>query len=234
MSLLIDSTAAKIQSFRHGILDYYEARGRHRLPWRLTSDPWKLLLAEILLRKTTSAQAAEVFMQLQHYTPQEIVSMDRGELEDVLKPLGLHKVRAAGIKEIAQITVDANLEQFKSEEFLRSLPGVGRYITNSVRCCAFGHPVPALDTNMIRVIQRVFGWKSSRRRPREDSKLWAFAGTLVPCDNAREFNWGVLDFGAAVCTARNPKCEECPLREICSYYDSQVSAQNAFNSVKQL
>ncbi len=219
------STAAKIERFQQGILDYYKNQGRCELPWRLTSDPWKLLLAEILLRKTTSAQAAEVFIHFQHYTPQEIISMDSIQLEEMLKPIGLHKVRAAGIKEIAQAVENTHGKELESDEFLRSLPGVGRYISNSVRCCAFGHCVPALDTNMIRVIQRVFGWKSSRRRPREDGKLWAFAETLVPCDNAREFNWGILDFGAEICTARNPKCEICPLREICDYYNKHSDAE---------
>ena len=212
----------KIKHFQTHILTYWEQHGRKDLPWRLTSDPWKLLLAEIFLRKTTSAQAAEVFKQIQDRTPEEIIRMDDAVLEETLKPLGLHKVRAAGIKEIAQSVIDTGDTQFSSDEYLRSLPGVGRYISNSVRCCAFGYAAPALDTNMIRIIERVFGWKSSRKRPREDGKLWSFAETLVPCDNAREFNWGVLDLGAAVCTARNPKCMECPLRKICNYYHNQV------------
>lgn len=215
-------TAEKIKCFQQGILDYYNNHGRYGLPWRLTSDPWKLLLAEILLRKTTSAQAAEVFHEIQNYAPEAVTQMDSSVLEKVLYPLGLHKIRAAGIKEIARLVIGAGDEQYSSDEYLRSLLGVGRYISNSVRCCAFGHAAPALDTNMIRVIERVFSVKSSRKRPREDSKLWAFAETLVPYDNAREFNWGVLDLGAAVCTARNPKCMECPLREICDYYNNQV------------
>jgi A/G-specific adenine glycosylase len=73
---------------------------------------------------------------------------------------------------------------------------------------------------MIRVIQRVFGWQSERKRPREDRKLWAFAETLVPEGKCREFNWGVLDFGAFICTHRKPKCPECLLNEICDYYQA--------------
>lgn len=218
----MDQLSAKIEQFQTLILRFWEQHGRKSLPWRLTADTWKLLLAEILLRKTTSAQAAEVFHQIQNYTPEAVAQMDSSVLEKILKPLGLHKIRATGIKEIARLVVGAGDEQYSSDEYLRSLPGVGRYISNSVRCCAFGHAAPALDTNMIRVIERVFSVKSSRRRPREDSKLWVFAETLVPYDNAREFNWGVLDLGAAVCTARNPRCKECPLREICDYYNNQV------------
>jgi len=226
----VDSGAAvniseKIKLFQAGILRYWDKYGRKTLPWRITSDHWKLLMAEILLRKTTSSQAAVVFEQLQNHSPSEIANMSLDRLEEILKPVGLYKVRAAGLKDIAQTAANADIEQFKSDSFLRSMPGVGRYISNSVRCCAFGTPVPALDTNMIRVVQRVFGWTSSRKRLREDGKLWSFTETLVPYDNAREFNWGILDFGAAVCTARKPKCPVCPLQEICDYYNNQTQAQ---------
>ena len=145
-------------------------------------------------------------------------------LEALLQPIGLYKVRAVGLKAVAERLIDAPLEVLQSDEFLRSLPGVGRYISNSVRCCAFDDAAPALDTNMIRVVQRVFGWTSQRKRAREDSALWDFADTLVPIENAREFNWAVLDFGAAICTARQPKCSDCPLNDICSYYQQRQTA----------
>jgi A/G-specific adenine glycosylase len=226
----MDSGAAvdiseKIKLFQAGILLDWHDHGRKALPWRTTADPWKLLMAEILLRKTTSSQASLVFEQLQNYSPSDIANMSLDMLENILKPIGLYKVRAEGLKDIAQTVANTDIEQFKSDMFLRSMPGVGRYISNSVRCCAFGVPVPALDTNMIRVVQRVFGWKSSRKRLREDSKLWSFTETLVPSYNAREFNWGILDFGAAVCTARKPKCPICPLQEICDYYKNQTQTQ---------
>jgi A/G-specific adenine glycosylase len=101
---------------------------------------------------------------------------------------------------------------------LRKLPGIGRYISNLVRCCAFGVSAPAMDTNLIRVMSRVFGWVSSCKRPREDRLLWQRAETLVPEKDARDFNWGMLDFASAICTHRNPKCENCLINEICSYY----------------
>jgi A/G-specific adenine glycosylase len=211
----------KIVKFQKMMLIYGEAHGRSDLPWRLTRDPWKLLLAEILLRKTTSRQAVEVYMHIQELTPSDIVRMPLAELEHLLQPIGLGRVRAAGLKDAAARLVDVPVERYRDDDFLRSLPGVGRYISNSVRCCAFDEPVPALDTNMIRIIQRVFGWVSKRSRPREDRELWAFAGTIVPITRAREFNWATLDFGAAVCTASYPKCGNCLLNDICTYFQRQ-------------
>jgi A/G-specific adenine glycosylase len=225
-----EKQSEKIQLFQKAMVDYFASQGRHDLPWRLTSDPWKLLMAELLLRKTTSVQAAAVFEVLKYRTPHDILEMDLGYLENVLKPIGLFKVRAAGLKTAAKEYESVAPENLLLDTFWRSLPGVGRYISNMVRCSAFGHAAPALDTNMIRVVQRVFGWMSSRKRPREDSKLWAFAETLVPGDNCREFNWGILDFGAVVCTARKPKCSECPISAICDFYSGQISNQLELNS----
>lgn len=218
----MDST--KIHVFQQSIVQYWKQYGRHDLPWRHTSDPWKLLVAEVLLRKTTSSQAVAVYNRIEELSPSEILRTDIRELEHLLFPLGMNKVRAAQLRSIAGTLITKGQEAYQSDEVLRSLQGIGRYISNSVRCVAFGHPAPALDANMIRVIQRVFGWVSERKRPREDKKLWAFAETLVPYDNCREFNWGVLDFAARVCTHRNPKCLECPINNICNYYEQTRSS----------
>ena len=213
--------------FQHKITAYWLTDGRHHLPWRHTSDPWKLLTAEVLLRKTTSAQAEIVFNELSKLTAEDMANMSTADLEKILYPLGMSKVKAEQLKEMAVIVKEADPELLQSDEFLRSMRGVGRYISNSVRCIAFNIPAPALDTNMIRIIERVFGWHSKRTRAREDKKLWQFAETLVPEDACREYNWGVLDFGAAICTFRNPKCSNCILQEICDYYQKKLISQSA-------
>ena len=213
----------KKEFFRKRIIAYWHTNGRHNLPWRETSNVWELLVAEVLLRKTTSAQAEKVFQELSKFTAQDFAEIPVNELERILYPLGMSNVKAEQLLEMAAKVRDANSEQMRSDEFLRSMRGVGRYISNSVRCIAFGIPAPALDTNMIRIIERVFGWRSERARAREDKVLWQFAETLVPEDACRQFNWGVLDFGAAICTFRNPKCSDCPLQDICDYYQGLIS-----------
>lgn len=212
----------KVKLFQEEIVIYYTKHGRHNLPWRLTRDPWQILLAEVMLRKTTSDQAAKIFYTVSAFSPEAVDGMDVSELEKLLKPLGMYQVRANQLKTIAKACLQAESAALESDVFLRSLPGIGRYISNSVRCCAFGHPAPALDTNMIRIIQRVFGWKSKRKRPREDKKLWDFAESLVPHNNCREYNWGVLDLGSSICTHQKPKCLQCPLTTICDYYHAQI------------
>lgn len=209
--------------FQKRIIAYWQTNGRHYLAWRQTSDVWKLLTAEVLLRKTTSAQAEAIFQELSAFSADDTAQMSIDELERILYPLGMSKIKAKQLQEMAVKIKDANAEQIRSDEFLRSMRGVGRYISNSVRCIAFGIPAPALDTNMIRILERVFGWQSERARAREDKKLWKFAETLVPENACREYNWGNLDFGAAVCTFKNPKCNICPLQDICDYYQELLS-----------
>jgi len=222
MTVRNETASRKIEFFQKAVLQFWASNGRHSLPWRQTRDPWKILLAEVLLRKTTSAQAQAVYVRLQDLMPAEIAKMDTEVLAGRLEPLGIHQIRAVQLQQIARTAASAAVEDFRSDEFLRSLPGVGRYISNAVRACAFGDPTPALDTNMIRILERVFSWKSARARAREDILLWKFAEALVPEEQSREYNWGVLDFGAAVCTFRNPKCSVCSIREICDYYRSVV------------
>lgn len=214
----------KIARFQRAMISYWQLHGRHTLPWRSTRDPWHILLAEVLLRKTTSGQAAAVYHKLVGFSPAQIAALEIDALAEILKPLGIHHVRAEQIQRIASAVVGAVAADLASESFLRSLPGIGQYIVNSVLCCAFGMPLPAMDTNMIRVMERVFSWRSLRSRAREDRALWTRAGVLVPHDKPREFNWGVLDFASAVCTYRKPKCSICPINSICDYYQTLQSA----------
>jgi len=164
--------AAKIHHFHRAMITFWQQSGRHELPWRNTSDAWSILLAEVLLRKTTSMQAAGVYQMLSSFSPADIASMDKDALASKLQPLGIHQVRAVQLRQIAQAVLDSSGEVLKSDEMLYKLPGVGRYISNSVLCCAFGVPAPAMDTNLIRVMNRVFGWISQRKRPREDGRMW--------------------------------------------------------------
>jgi A/G-specific adenine glycosylase len=212
--------STKISVFQKEMLNFWDSNGRKNLPWRKTKKPWKILVAEVLLRKTTSEQVVPVYLKLQSLSPNDVSKIKQGLLEEILLPLGINKIRADQLKIISQRVANVRYKTYQSEQFLKSLPGVGNYISNAVRCCAFEIPVPALDANMIRIIKRVFAWQSHRSRDREDQSLWKFAGDLVPKQECREFNWAVLDFGALVCTSKNPKCDICPVSSICSYFQS--------------
>lgn len=215
----------KISFFQTRLLQFWETEGRHSLPWRSTRDPWKLILAEVLLRKTTTYQAEKMYDELQNFGPHDIIKVRLSVLESKLKPIGMNKIRAEQLKSIALAFTGATDEQIKSNDFLKSLPGIGKYISNMVRCCAFDLPLPGLDTNMIRILQRFFDYHSDKSRAREDKNLWAFAQELVPKSSPKKFNWAVIDFGACVCKKKNPSCGGCHLSSMCIYFKNVYSKE---------
>jgi A/G-specific adenine glycosylase len=103
-------------------------------------------------------------------------------------------------------------------EQLKGLTGVGNYIANAVLCFAYNRRAAVVDTNVIRVLARVFGLISKRSRPRTDPELWRAAAALLPRQRVKDYNWALLDLGKKLCTPRNPKCSACPLAPLCDYY----------------
>lgn len=211
---------SRVSSFQERIIEYWDKNGRHDLPWRDTRNPWKLLLSEFLLRKTTSKQATDVYNRISGLGPEDIIGLTEGELIEILAPLGMQKVKARQLKEVAERVSETGPRALENRQDLMTLPGVGRYIANTVLCFSRGDPEPALDTNMIRVLIRVFGVQSKRARARDDRAFWDFAETLVPEARPREYNWGVLDLAAQVCKHTKPLCTSCPLTDICVYYQN--------------
>ena len=214
------SVKERQKQFQESIVLYYERDGRHDLPWRKTKDPWLIMLAEMLLRKTAAVQVQPVYLELSTKSPNEIALMSLSDLEILLNPLGIYKERAVLIKQAAEIASDVEKEKFRSTEFLGSIKGVGPYNINAVLCFAFGEPKPALDRNMIRILDRVFSLKSEKSRPHTDKLLWEKASLFVPIDNPKDYNWGVLDLSSALCRPNSPKCSHCPLNAVCDYSNS--------------
>jgi len=216
------ASESKARDFVERIISWYRKYGCHDLPWRRTSDPWAVLVAAFLLRKTTSKQVLRVYSRfLEKFpTPEAVLKADEAEIRELIRPLGIEHQRARHLKEVARAVVKNYGGKVPcSKEELKKLPGVGEYIASEVLLVAYGQPEPLLDRNMIRVLERVFSIRSSKKRPHTDPELWRFAKMLVPRDPrlAKEFNYGVLDFARQVCLARRPKCSLCILRSLCAY-----------------
>jgi len=224
---MLTADKERIENFKLRVIEWYKKYGDAHLPWRNTSDPWALLVAAFLLRKTTVAQVVRVYGEfLRRFpTPESLLEADRDAVEELIRPLGIERQRARHLKELAEHIVRRFGGKVPCDkEKLKELPGVGDYIASEVLLGACGKPEPLLDRNMIRVIERVFGVKSTKKRPHTDPNMWSFAKMLVP-DNpeeAKAFNYGVLDFARKICTAKNPKCNECPIRDICHHYMSAM------------
>jgi len=213
----------KIRLFREKIIKWYKEEGDRDLPWRNTGSGWAVLVASFLLRKTTVAQVLKVYEAfLKKFPgPSDLLAASEEEIKEIIKSLGIEHQRARQLRELAQTLSQKYGGKIPcAEDELKKLPGVGDYIAAEVLLSACNQPKPLLDRNMIRVVQRVFGIKSTKRRPHTDTELWRFAEKLVPTspEDAKNFNFGVLDFARKICTAKNPKCTACLLKEVCNYY----------------
>ena len=211
----------KIEVFRRRIIEWYEKYGDRELPWRRTSNPWAVLVAAFLLRKTTTTQVVRVYEEFIKKYPEPRALLSAGEeVKELIRPLGIEHQRARHLKELAEYIERKFGGLIPCErDKLKELPGVGDYIASEVLLRACGQAEPLLDRNMIRVIERVFGVRSAKRRPHTDPAMWSFARSLVPKDPelAEKFNFGVLDFARKICTAEKPYCSTCPVKDLCSY-----------------
>lgn len=219
-------SAEKAEVFKRRIIEWYRLFGERSLPWRATSNPWAVLVAAFMLRKTTTKQVLKIYEEFikRYPTPQSLLEASTEELEELIRPLGIERKRARHLIELAEHVVKRFGGAIPcSREKLKELPGVGDYIASEVLLVACGQPEPLLDRNMIRVLERVFGVKSSKPRPHTDPALWRFARMLTPKNpqEARDFNYGVLDLARNICRARDPLCRECPLTSICQHFRSE-------------
>ena len=215
----------KVMLFQKSILDWHEKNGRGYI-WREYSDPYKILVSEIMLQQTNADRVAQIYPQFMQRFP-DTIALAHSEVEElklILKHLGLD-YRAARLKNMAQrLAIEYGGEVPSAEETLLALPGVGQYIANAVLCFAYSNRVPLVDINVVRLYERVFSLRSDKKRAREDPKIWEFATEMMPITEFRKYNWALIDFGAKICMSKNPRCDQCTVRFICSYSSDQYGA----------
>ena len=203
---------------------------RRRFPWRETVNPYEILVAELLLRKTTAKQVEMLYKKfLSRYpSPKALSEASEKELAESIRSLGMEHRRAILLRQIGKEIVDKYSGRVPiSGEELVTLPGVGHYVANAILCLAGGKDVPLVDTNAIRVFQRVSGFESRKRRPRDDSMLWSSIQHMIPPRKGKDFNLALIDLAHIVCIPKNPHCSACPLNRLCRYRHAMDSDPRA-------
>ena len=214
----MDITEEKIEFFRRKVVDFYLTQGR-KWPWRETRDPYVVLITELLLQKTTAKQVAKIFSNFFSRFPdiETLAKASEADIEAIIGELGLRK-RVRFLKELAQhIVKEFGNRVPDTLEGLMKLKGVGMYTANAVRSFAYGICVPVVDRNVARVLRRFFGLEGEKPAY-ADRELWKFAEKIMPTYACREFNYGLIDLGAMICTGREPQCGRCHLRPECAYF----------------
>lgn len=206
-------------AFQERLLEWYHT-ARRRFSWRNGKrNAYQTLIAEIMLRKTDAGKVASIYDAFiaRYPTPELLAAADEGELRREIRLLGIAD-RARLLRLSAQQIVDLHGGEIPADlTGLMKLPGVGRYIANAVLCFAYKQDVALLDTNIIRILERVFSIRSQKARPRDDRALWDLAARLIPKGRAVSYNRALLDLAASICTAAKPKCQDCPLQSICDH-----------------
>lgn len=206
---------AKLQKY---IYNWYSENGRF-FPWRYTFDAYKVLVSEVLLQQTNAEKVVGAYNIIvkQYKTICDLADADIVFLRSLFKDLGLF-YRADRLVDISrQITEKYKGKIPDKREDLLAIRGIGNYISNAVLCFGYNKPYAVVDTNVIRVFDRVLGFKSTHKRPRTDRRIWELAQILLPSENYVDYNYGLLDFASAVCRARKPVCSGCLMYVICNY-----------------
>ncbi len=207
---------ASRRRFRRALLAWYRAHGR-KLPWRQTSDPYHILVSEMMLQQTQVDRVLPKYHEwLDKYPSLDaLAAAPEDDVSETWRPLG-YNIRPRRLHAIARESVARYGGALPSdEETLRSFKGIGAYTAGAIRSFAFGQRAAIVDTNVARVLFRVFVGRGDAKAHAMRKHLWAVSEVLVPRKHVFDFNQALMDLGAMVCVARKPKCMVCPMTKMC-------------------
>jgi len=203
--------------FQARLLKWYMKHGRD-LPWRKTSDPYHILVSEVMLQQTQVDRVIPKYHEFLECYPsfEKLADASISDVKKTWYPLG-YNIRPERLHSIACETVERYGGHLPSDtDELLSFKGIGRYTAGAIRSFAFNEDAPILDTNVIRVLHRVFLAKGDPKA--QKAILWQLSEALIPKGKGYDFNQAIMDFGATCCTARNPSCGQCPMKSLCKTY----------------
>jgi A/G-specific adenine glycosylase len=205
--------------FRRRLLEWYGRHGRD-LPWRQTTDPYHILVSEVMLQQTQVDRVLPKYAEwLEKYpTLAALAAAPENDVTGTWRPLG-YNIRPKRLHAIARESVARYGGTLPSDETtLRSFKGIGAYTAGAVLSFAFGQRAAILDTNVARVLFRVFVGRGNPKAHAMRQHLWEVSRAVLPMRHVFDFNQALMDFGATLCTARKPKCLLCPMRTTCAAY----------------
>jgi A/G-specific adenine glycosylase len=210
---------------RRQLLKWFDKNRRNHYPWRHTKNPYHILIAETFLQRTKADQVLPVYKKFiqEIASVSDLAAANEARIQRIIYPLGL----AWRGKNLRQTAIDV-IERFgghippKREDLLQ-IKGIGEYIADSIRYVGFGIRSSIIDSNIIRILGRIYGIPTTPES-RRDKKFRELADSLIPRKKFREFNLALLDHGALICV-RNPKCDICPIKNHCNYYMRKTGAE---------
>jgi len=209
-------SAAARRRFRKRLLDWYRQHGR-ALPWRITDDPYHILVSEVMLQQTQVDRVLPKYHEWLGKYPSFEALAGAAE-DDVVRtwyPLG-YNIRPRRLQMIAREAVTRYDGKLPSDEAtLRSFKGIGAYTAGALLSFAFRQRAAILDTNVARVLFRVFIGAGDLKSHAMRRRLWDLSRAVLPRRDVFDFNQALMDLGALICTARKPRCLVCPMQAMC-------------------
>lgn len=229
-TLPTDDAAERRRALAHQrLLAWYTTNGRAHLPWRETRDPYAILISEVMLQQTQVERVLPKYREFLARFP-TFAALAAASTGDVIKAwAGLgYNLRAVRLQEIARQVVEQHAGALPSTlDGLLALKGIGRYTAGAVACFAFGAHVATVDTNIRRVLWRLFRgieptrWPTGELAARMNLELAEWA---LPPDRAYDWQQALMDLGATICQARRPMCEQCPISADCAAFAETARA----------
>jgi A/G-specific adenine glycosylase len=222
--LLQQDLSGHIIWFRRNLLRWFARSGRS-FPWRETTDPYAVLMAEIMLRRTKADQVVPVYQAFLSEFPtlEALRTARRDVIEDILYPLGLPE-RANEVIELAHTLLVRHHGRIPSDRrHLLLLPGVGEYVAGAVLSVGYHQRAWIIDANVVRVFSRYFGLAlpgEARRHP----TMIALARQYVQTTYPGHANLALLDHAALLCKHVQPLCPCCPVQSRCCFSSTRVSS----------
>jgi A/G-specific adenine glycosylase len=212
-------TRPVLRKLRKSLQAWYTEHGRE-LPWRLTHDPYRIWISEIMLQQTTVVAVIPYFERFLARFPtiEDLAAADETEVLRHWEGLGYYS-RARNIHKAAQHVTSQLSGVFPQlVDELQNLPGIGRYTAGAIRSFAFNLPAPIVEANTLRLYCRLLGFDGDPRSRAGQLALWKFAEELVPDEHPGPFNQALMELGSVICTPANPNCPACPVSFACQAF----------------
>src|SRR5436305_6344604 len=212
------------------LLQWYQEHQRD-LPWRATDDAYAILVSEIMLQQTQVERVLPKYRQFLTAFPTlaDLAAAPTADVISVWVPLGYNS-RAVRLQSIARQVIAEYEGRIPDtiDELLR-LKGIGRYTAGAIACFAYRKQVATVDTNIYRVLHRIFLGLEHPEPRLNDIQALALAEQVLPSGEAYNWNQSLMDLGATICTSSNPQCVRCPLQENCCAF-AEMSQHSLFPS----
>jgi A/G-specific adenine glycosylase len=223
--ILADVDSVRIDTVRAALLTWFAAN-RRDLPWRHSRDPYRILVSEVMLQQTQVDRVLPYYQAFLERFPdaEALAAAPTAEVIRLWAGLGYNR-RAVNLQRTAQYVVEHLGGVFPSDvESLKKLPGIGPYTAGAIACFAFEQDVAFVDTNIRRVLHRIFVGVDVPAPTASERAIVAIGEAAVPSGNGWMWNQAIMEFGALQCTARKPACVICPMQSVCRAFPTILSA----------